>query len=69
MPDAMPEYLTLSEAAVRVGRSARSVRRWVHQGRLPNTKRLLGQILVCPSDLDAMLVADPYSQSNVRKAS
>ena len=53
----MPElslYLSLSDAAGRVGRSSRTVRRWVMAGELPRALRIKGRLLIHPADLDAM---------------
>jgi excisionase family DNA binding protein len=48
-----PRYASLQEAAPYARRSVRTLRRWIHDGRLPATRRL-GRLEVDLNDLDAM---------------
>lgn len=54
MPIDLSQYLTLAQAAERVQRSTRTIRRWVAQGELPRALRIKQRILVAPADLDAL---------------
>lgn len=54
MPD-MTDFLALAEAATHIGRSTRTVRRWVQQGDLPRTRRVKTRLYVHPGDLEAMV--------------
>lgn len=54
MPLDLSTYLTLAEAAERMKRSTRTIRRWVAQGELPNALRIKQRILVAPADLDQL---------------
>ena len=54
MPD-MTDFLALAEAAKYIGRSTRTVRRWVQAGDLPRTRRVKTRLYVHPSDLEAMV--------------
>ncbi len=49
------DHLSLSDAASYVGRSTRTVRRWVEDGRLPNAKRVVQRLLIPVRDLDALV--------------
>lgn len=46
--------LTVAEAAVRLGRSPETVRRWIGTGRLPATTDADGRLEVTTSDVDAL---------------
>ena len=54
MPD-LSQYLSLTAAAERIGRSTRTVRRWIRCGDLPHAVQLKGRLLIHPDDLDAMV--------------
>ena len=53
MPD-LTAYLSLAEAAVHIGRSTRTIRRWVGCGDLPRALRIKGRLLIHAADLDEM---------------
>ena len=49
-------YLTIPEAAHRVGRTHRTIRRWLRAGDLPGALRLKAQVLIPIADLEALYV-------------
>ena len=57
MPVDISTYLNLRDAAARVGRSTRSLSRWVAAGELPSTLSLKGRLLIAPADLDQLFRA------------
>lgn len=46
--------LTVADAAIRLGRSPETVRRWIVTGRLPATTDADGRLAVTASDVDAL---------------
>lgn len=61
----LSSYLSLREAADRVRRSTRTVRRWVAAGELPRAVVLKGRLLIPAGDLDALYQPHP---ANVARA-
>ncbi len=53
-PGVQRRLLALSEAALMLGRSPRTLRRWIEAGTLP-AHRLGGQLMVKPEDIAALI--------------
>ena len=61
------EYLTLEQAAARLGCSLTTIWRRMKAGELPNT-RIFGRLVVCPSDVDALEYPKKAGRPNAGEA-
>jgi excisionase family DNA binding protein len=49
------KYITINQAAERLGMSARTVRRYINSGRLPATRLSRKTVRIAESDVQALL--------------
>lgn len=56
------DWLTVEQAAQRVGMSAKTIRRWIDAGRLPAYRAGATAVRVRPADVDACLTRIPATR-------
>jgi len=66
---ATTDRLTYRQAAERVGMSVRTIRRWVHEGRIPVIRLGHRTAYVQAADIDAMLTPAMHKRQSDQAAS
>jgi excisionase family DNA binding protein len=61
------KYLTIEQAAASVDKHAQTIRRWIHDGKLP-ARKLGREYRIAESDLEAMYEPLPFSERSTVEA-